>query len=162
MVYIGSDFMFDKFDNLGKILYVENVIFKDVIHDKISHLIDHNKGRPCLIISELDKMYLLPCTGSYNCNYNEHYFIPDNDDYVYNDLSKTTYIKLNKMIEREIFSNTFKAELTPIAYYKLLKELVNLYSKNNGYLNYEYYRIIEEDINNQIKKLEKILKNETI
>jgi len=60
-MFVRCDKMFDNFDNLGKILFIKNDVFEDLNENEINHSLDHFGKRPCLIISELDKMYLLPC-----------------------------------------------------------------------------------------------------
>jgi len=156
-MFVRCDKMFDNFDNLGKILFIKNDVFEDLNENEINHSLDHFGKRPCLIISELDKMYLLPCTTKFNIKYPNNYFFVEDNWYLYNDLKKETYIKLNKIIEKEIFSGKFKAELNPITYYRILKKFINLYKDYNPELNYSYYNIIEEDIKEQVKKLEKII-----
>lgn len=149
--------MFNSVDNLGKILLIRNDVFEDLNENKISHSLDHFNMRPCLIISELDKMYLLPCTTKYNIKYPNEYFLIKDNWYLYNELRKETFIKLNKIIEKNIFSGKFKAELNPLTYYNLLRKLIDLYKIKNQDLSYNHFQIIEKDIIEQVKKLEKII-----
>ena len=120
--------MFDKFDNIGKIILVKNIVFTNKENIKVA---DHSalKGRPCIIITETeDKMYLLPCCTSGD-KYKKYKMVVKPTDTLDRRWHKESYVSLNSVIEMNIFFNTSYAELTPLAYYKLLKNVINFFNR---------------------------------
>jgi len=149
--------MFNKFDNIGKIVIVKNISFKDT-KDGILQA-DHAalSGRPCIIISDsLDKMYLLPSTSNQKKRkYIEEYFELTEENFNYTFLkTNPSFIKLSRIIEKEIFFGQDYGEISPTSYYELLKSFIKCQEKHK---NNELYDLIKNDINDQVINLEKRL-----
>lgn len=157
--------MFDKFDNIGKIMIINNIIFNDKYKNRL--VIDHSAltGRPCIVLDEVDEfMYLLPMTSSrYQGNFKSHQILLHKWDVVDDTMPKNKFVKLTPIIKRRLFSDVYLGELTPLAYYYLLKEIILLYNseENKKYLDLELYKEVEESLNEKVLKLEnKIQKQE--
>lgn len=150
--------MFNLYDNIGKIIIVNNIVFIDkFLNRKVA---DHSSltGRPCIIIDEIDdKMYLLPLTSTlYYGKFKKHQFIIHKFDIINSDFPKKEYVELTPIIKRDLFSGADYGELTPIAYYQLINSLRKLYNldEHKKYLDLELYKEIEDSISDKIKKLE--------
>lgn len=153
--------MFDIYDNIGKIIIIKNLSFKD-FYREIPQA-DHCAltGRPCIILTEIeDKMYILPLTSKVVSGVLLPFqFCLQTWDVIDDPRPKVKQVKLKPIIEKNLFFSQCQGELTPIAYYELLKSLLKLYNdpKQAKYLEFDIYNKIEKDLNQKVKKLEKMI-----
>ena len=142
-------------NDVGQIVLIKNIIFKDLINNKIILSHDSHYIRPCLIISELDKRYLLPITSSKKNEYfKDSNMKITNYDLEYSSLtSDICYIKLDHIIEREPFYTNPVDRLDEIKYYKCLLKLIKYYESLE--IKTKEYEMIEKDVKKQVLMIKK-------
>lgn len=150
--------MLNSYDILGSIIFVDNIIFCNKNGTK---QVDHSiKGRPCIIIAELDEYYFCPITSHVAPerlnHYPEKYFKIEKNDAIVdinyeNNKLKTSYINLYNIIDMELFRLNKYGEIKPEVYYKILTDILEI--DYHCFDNDNLYKI-ESNLKYQKKKIE--------
>lgn len=138
----------------GQIVIVKNIIFKDYNNEGFRLNRDAHLERPCLVISEIDdKRYMLPISSSINNKYYKTENIQiSNYDLLYRTLRyNRCYIKLDKIIKRDICYKEPVDYLDKIKYYKCLLKLIMYYERLE--FEVEEYEMIKDNLKEQIEKI---------
>ena len=122
---------------LGKIVIIKNIVFKNDSNSKLK--VDHawEKGRPCVIIySDNEYDYYLPISSTKaNKNYyqeikDEFYELSEKDFHFMNNRKKFGVIHITNLFRKKISGyNNEIGRITKEAYYELIHKIKNYYNK---------------------------------
>lgn len=129
---------------LGKIVIIKNIVFKNSIGAK--HQVDHawKKGRPCVIIYSDDEFdYYLPLSSTKaNKNYyqkiKDEFFELSEKDFIFMDSEKKYgVIHITELHKKKTSGYTVIGKITKETYYELIHKIKN-------YHNQEFDEFIKE------------------
>lgn len=150
--------MLDRYDILGSIILIDDIIFCNKNGTK---QVDHaTKGRPCIIVAELEQYYFCPLTSSVTLErlryYQDRYYMIEKKDtlvepYYETHRLKPSYINLQNIISMELYHLNKYGEVKPEIYYKILTDILEM-----DYQHFDTDNIykIEDNLNYQKKKIE--------
>ncbi len=150
--------MLDRYDILGSIILIDNIIF---YNKNGTRQVDHSKkGRPCVIVAELEQYYFCPFTSHVELErlkyYQGRYYGIEEKDTVVEPYYEThklrpSYINLQNIISMELFRLNKYGEIKPEIYYQIL---IDILETDYQYFDTDNIYKIEDNLRYQKQKIE--------